>query len=58
MLKKIFHQFKHCLIVNHFNQKTPEKTVNRMNLVVLNTECIENSIVKELGVYKDGQIVG
>ena len=47
----------HCLIVNHFNQKTPEKTVNRMNLVVLDIECIENNIVKEL-VYKDGQTVG
>ena len=48
----------HCLIVNHFNQKTPEKTVNRMSLVVLDIECIENNIVKELGVYKDGQTVG
>ena len=48
----------HCLIVNHFNQKTPEKTVNRMSLVVWDIECIENNIVKELGVYKDGQTVG
>ena len=48
----------HCLIVNHFNQKTPEKTVNRMRLEVLDTECNENNIVKELGAYKDGQIVG
>ena len=48
----------HCLIVNHFKQKTPEKTVNRMNLVVFDIECIENNIVKELGVYKDGQTEG
>ena len=29
-----------------------------MNLVVLDIECIENKIVKELGVYKNGQTVG
>ena len=29
-----------------------------MNLVVLDIECSENKIVKELGVYKNGQIVG
>ena len=39
-------------------KKTPEKTVNRMSLVVLDIECIENKIVKELGNYKDGQTVG
>ena len=50
MLKYFFHQYMHCLIVNHFNQKTAEKTVNKMNLVVLDTECIENNIVEELGV--------
>ena len=48
----------HCLIFNSFNQKTPEKLVNRMSLVVLDIECIENNIVKELGVYKDGQTGG
>ena len=48
----------HCLIVIQFNQKIPEKTVNRMSLVVLDTEYNENKIVKELGVFKDGQIVG
>ena len=48
----------HCLIVNHFNQKTSEKTVNKMSLVVLDIECTENNIVKELGVYKDGQTIG
>ena len=48
----------HCLIVNHFEQKTPEKSVNRMSLVVLDIECIESNIVKELGVYKDGQTEG
>ena len=47
----------HCLIVNHFNQKTPEKTVNRISPVVLNIECTKNNIVKELGVYKDGKTV-
>ena len=29
-----------------------------MNLVVLDIECIENKIVKELGVYQNGQTVG
>ena len=29
-----------------------------MSLVVLDIECIENKIVKELGVYKNGQTVG
>ena len=27
-------------------------------MVVMDIECIENNIVKELGVYKDGQTVG
>ena len=47
-----------CLIVNHFNRKTPDKTVNRMSLVVLDIECIESNIVKELVVYKNGPTVG
>ena len=29
-----------------------------MSLVVLDIECIENKIVKELGVYENGQTVG
>ena len=29
-----------------------------MSLVVLDIECIENKIVKEVGVYKNGQTVG
>ena len=29
-----------------------------MSLVVLDIECTENKIVKELGVYKNGQTVG
>ena len=37
------------------NKKAPEKSVNRISLVVLDIECIESNIVKELGVYKDGQ---
>ena len=57
MLTYFVHQYMHCLIVNHFNQKTPEQTVNKMSLVVLDIECVENNIMKELGVYKDGQIV-
>ena len=48
----------HCSNVNHFKQIAPEKTINRMSLVVLDIECFENKIVKELGVFKDGQIVG
>ena len=47
----------HCSIVDHFNQKTSEKTVYRMSLVVLEIEKFENTIVKELGVNKDGQTV-
>ena len=58
MLKYLLHQYMHCLIVNQFNQKTSEKTVNRMSLVVLDFECNENNIVEELAVYKDGQTVG
>ena len=29
-----------------------------MSLVVLDIECLENKIVKELGVYQNGQFVG
>ena len=29
-----------------------------MSLIILDIECIENNIVKELGVYKDGQTGG
>ena len=58
MLKFLLHRYIHSLIVNHFNQKTPEKTFNSMSLVVLDFECIENKIVQELEVYKDGQTVG
>ena len=29
-----------------------------MSLVVLDIDCIENKIVKELGVYQNGQTVG
>ena len=49
--------YMHCLVVNHFNQKAPEKTVKRMSLVVLDFECIENNIVKEMRVYTDGQTI-
>ena len=49
MIKYLIHQYMHCSIVNQFNQKkTLEKTVNRMSLVVLDIEWIENSIIKEL----------
>ena len=44
-------------LVNLFNKKFLEKTVNRLSLVVLDVECIKNNIVKELGVNKDGQTV-
>ena len=50
MLKYLLHQYMHCLFVNHFKQKTSEKSVNRMSLVVLDIECIESKIVKEVGV--------
>ena len=40
----------HRLIGSHFNQKTPEKTVNRMSLIDLDIECTENNRVRELGV--------
>ena len=49
--------YMHCLVVNHFNQKAPEKTVKTMSLVVLDFECIENNIVKEMRVYTDGQTI-
>ena len=39
-------------------KKTPEKTVIVMSLVVLETECTENNIVKEIGVYNDVKTVG
>ena len=29
-----------------------------MSLFVLDIECFENNIVKELGIYKDGQTIG
>ena len=45
----------HCSIAG---QKILEKTDNRISLVALDTECIENNIMKKLGVYKDGQTVG
>ena len=48
----------HCLFVKHFNRKASEKTVNRMSLIVLDFEYVENNIVKQLGVFKDGQTVG
>ena len=41
----------HCSIVNQYNKKTPEKTVNGKSLVNLDIENFENLIVKELGVY-------
>ena len=58
MLKFLLHQYMHCSIVNHFNQKTTEKPVYRRSLVVLNFDCTKNNIMKELGVSKDGQTVG
>ena len=58
MLRFLLHQYMHCSTVNHLNQKTPEKTVYRMSLVVLDIESIKNNIVKKLGVYKEGQTVG
>ena len=58
MLKSLLPRYLHCSIFNQFNQNTPEKTVNRMRLVVLDSECIEKKIVKELGVYKEEQTVG
>ena len=57
-VKKLLHHYMHCWIADHFNQKTSEKTVNGRSLVVLDIENIENNIVKELGVCKDGQNVG
>ena len=46
------------LVCYVFDQKTPEKSVNRKGLVVLDIECFENNIVKKLGNFKDGQTVG
>ena len=58
MLKHWLHQCMHFWFVIPFKQKTPEKSVNREGLVVLDIACFENNIVKELGVFKDGQTVG
>ena len=51
-------------ITIHFNQKkTPEKRVNRIikkvskSLIVLDIDCVENNMVKELEVYKDVKTV-
>ena len=49
MLKHLLLQYMQCSIVSHFDQKTKEKTVNIMSLDVLDIECIEINIVKELG---------
>ena len=46
ILKYLLHQYMHCLNVNHFKQKTSEKSANRMSLVVLDIECMESNIVK------------
>ena len=45
-------------IVFHFNQQTPEKTVNIICLVILDIECFENKIVKELAVCMDEKTEG
>ena len=58
MLKYLLHRSMHCSVISRFDQKNPEKTVNILSLVVLGIECIENILVKELGVYKDGQTLG
>ena len=47
-----------CSIVTHFNQKTPDKTVNTICLIVLDIECNENKKVKELAAYMDGKTEG
>ena len=41
-----------------FQPKTSAKTFNIMSPVVLDFECVENKIVKELGIYKNGKTVG
>ena len=58
MLKSLLHRSKHCSINSRFDQKNPEKTVNILSLVVLDVECIENILVKEFGVFKDGETLG
>ena len=58
MLKSLLQQYMPRSIVFHFNQQTPEKTVNIICLVILDIECIENKIVKELEVYMDGKTEG
>ena len=58
MVKSLLHQYMPCSIVTHFKQQTPKKTVNIICLVVLDFECFENKIVKELAVYMDGKTEG
>ena len=52
MLKYLLHQYMHWSIVNNLNQK---KSDNRRSRVVLNFRCFESNLLKELGVYNDGQ---
>ena len=51
MLNFLLNQYESCSIENHFNQKNPQKTDNRMSLVVLDVECIEIKTVKKLVVH-------
>ena len=51
MLNFLLNQYEPCSIENHFNQKNPQKTDNRMSLVVLDVECIEIKTVKKLVVH-------
>ena len=46
-----------CFIARLFKRETPERTVSRNSLVVPDIDFIENYIVSELRVYKDGQTV-
>ena len=45
-------------IVCHFNQTISDNTVSIKSLVVSDIKRIENNIVHNLGVFKDGQTVG
>ena len=55
LLKILLQKYMYRSIVSHFNQKPQWGTVNILSLVALFFECIENKIVKELGVFENGQ---
>ena len=57
MSKFMLYQYKHCTVASHFNQKTPDKTVNKNIWLFWILKVFKNNVVKKLGIYKDAQTV-